>query len=44
VSAAHLRAEGLGPAFVQYMRSPFWKGFVEPEEADREPASGAKTA
>ncbi|HEX4847130.1 MAG TPA: NADH:flavin oxidoreductase, partial [Novosphingobium sp.] len=27
VSAAHLRAEGLGEAFVSYMQS--WKGFVE---------------
>lgn len=26
VSAGHLRAEGLGPAFLDYMRS--WKGFV----------------
>lgn len=26
VSAAHLQAEGLGPAFLDYMRS--WKGFV----------------
>ncbi|HEV7385934.1 MAG TPA: NADH:flavin oxidoreductase [Phenylobacterium sp.] len=30
VSAEHLRAEGLGPAFVKYMQT--WKGFVaEPE-------------
>ena len=27
VTRAHLRAEGLGPAFVEYMAS--WKGFVE---------------
>ena len=27
VSEAHLRTEGLGPAFVDYMRT--WKGFVE---------------
>jgi 2,4-dienoyl-CoA reductase-like NADH-dependent reductase (Old Yellow Enzyme family) len=27
VSEAHLRSEGLGPAFVNYMRT--WKGFVE---------------
>jgi 2,4-dienoyl-CoA reductase-like NADH-dependent reductase (Old Yellow Enzyme family) len=27
VSEAYLREEGLGPAFVNYMRS--WKGFVE---------------
>jgi hypothetical protein len=26
VSAEHLRAEGLGPAFIDYMRT--WKGFV----------------
>jgi hypothetical protein len=26
VSAGHLRAEGLGPAFVGYMQT--WKGFV----------------
>ncbi len=26
VSAEHLRAEGLGPAFVGYMKT--WKGFV----------------
>jgi len=32
VSAEHLRAEGLGPAFVDYMRT--WKGFVQ------EPAAG----
>ncbi|HXA38752.1 MAG TPA: NADH:flavin oxidoreductase [Phenylobacterium sp.] len=32
VSAEHLRAEGLGPAFVKYMQT--WKGFVaEPETA-----------
>lgn len=29
VSAAYLASEGLGPAFVAYMRSPNWKGFVE---------------
>ena len=29
VTSAHLRAEGLGPAFVNYMRT--WKGFVEEE-------------
>ncbi len=29
VSAAHLRAEGLGPAFVTYMSS--WPGFVAAE-------------
>jgi 2,4-dienoyl-CoA reductase-like NADH-dependent reductase (Old Yellow Enzyme family) len=27
VSEAYLRAEGLGPAFINYMRT--WKGFVE---------------
>ena len=27
VSEAYLREEGLGPAFVNYMRT--WKGFVE---------------
>ena len=31
VSAAHLRAEGLGPAFVDYMKT--WKGFVAEETA-----------
>jgi len=31
VSADHLRAEGLGPGFVKYMRG--WKGFVEEEPA-----------
>lgn len=31
VSAAHLRKEGLGPAFITYMSG--WKGFVEAEEA-----------
>jgi 2,4-dienoyl-CoA reductase-like NADH-dependent reductase (Old Yellow Enzyme family) len=31
VSAAYLRGEGLGPAFVSYMRT--WKGFVEEEAA-----------
>jgi 2,4-dienoyl-CoA reductase-like NADH-dependent reductase (Old Yellow Enzyme family) len=30
VSAAHLRAEGLGPAFVSYMKT--WKGFVAEDE------------
>ena len=34
VSAEHLRAEGLGPAFVKYMQT--WKGFVE--EPATEPA------
>ena len=34
VSAAHLRAEGLGPEFVKYMSN--WKGFVE--EPQTEPA------
>lgn len=32
VSEAHLVAEGLGPAFVKYMRT--WKGFVEEREAE----------
>ena len=32
VPAAHLRAEGLGPAFVQYMSS--WKGFVAAKEPE----------
>jgi len=31
VTAAHLRNEGLGPAFVAYMGT--WKGFVQPESA-----------
>ncbi|WP_339950639.1 NADH:flavin oxidoreductase [uncultured Albimonas sp.] len=31
VSEAHLRAEGLSPSFVQYMRN--WKGFVEEAES-----------
>jgi len=31
VSAQHLRREGLGPAFIQYMST--WKGFVQPETA-----------
>jgi 2,4-dienoyl-CoA reductase-like NADH-dependent reductase (Old Yellow Enzyme family) len=35
VSAEHLRREGLGPAFVDYMRT--WKGFVAEENAT-EPA------
>ena len=35
VSATHLRKEGLGPAFIDYMSG--WKGFVEAEE----PALGA---
>ncbi|WP_293365903.1 NADH:flavin oxidoreductase [Phenylobacterium sp.] len=34
VSADHLRAEGLGPAFVKYMQT--WKGFVA--EPETEPA------
>jgi 2,4-dienoyl-CoA reductase-like NADH-dependent reductase (Old Yellow Enzyme family) len=32
VTADHLRAEGLGPAFVTYMAT--WKGFVEEREAE----------
>jgi 2,4-dienoyl-CoA reductase-like NADH-dependent reductase (Old Yellow Enzyme family) len=32
VTRAHLRAEGLGPAFVEYMNS--WKGFVAAEEPE----------
>ena len=31
VTRAHLRAEGIGPAFVEYMNG--WKGFVVQEEA-----------
>jgi 2,4-dienoyl-CoA reductase-like NADH-dependent reductase (Old Yellow Enzyme family) len=31
VSAEHLRREGLGPAFVQYMQG--WKGFVAESSA-----------
>ncbi|MEO8926206.1 MAG: NADH:flavin oxidoreductase [Caulobacteraceae bacterium] len=31
VSRAYLAAEGLGPAFIDYMNN--WKGFVAPEEA-----------
>ncbi len=30
VTRAHLRQEGLGPAFVDYMAG--WKGFVAEEE------------
>jgi hypothetical protein len=29
VTEAHLRAEGLGPTFVSYMKT--WKGFVAEE-------------
>jgi 2,4-dienoyl-CoA reductase-like NADH-dependent reductase (Old Yellow Enzyme family) len=29
VSEDYLRSEGLGPAFIRYMRN--WKGFVQPE-------------
>jgi 2,4-dienoyl-CoA reductase-like NADH-dependent reductase (Old Yellow Enzyme family) len=36
VTRAHLQAEGLGAAFVDYMNS--WKGFVVQEEAQTEPA------
>ena len=36
VTRAHLLAEGLGPAFVNYMNT--WKGFVVQEETQTEPA------
>ena len=35
VTADWLRAEGLGPAFIEYMRR--WEGFVAPETAADSP-------
>lgn len=40
ISRAHLAAEGLSPAFIEYMARPFWGGFVKEDPQD----SGASSS